>query len=165
MTDVGVPWPRSADEFTRILRKHGQEPGAVIDVALAWRAFREFLQVEIEELVPEPESDIDGFIVQWGRYPWQGGRPCISFTRQLAVPSTSGDPQPDYWQVELTLAFDDAAGPVFLKGGDEADTGFFFRPVGSLRDDAVTEAGRYPQLQAALTVTPARSVLSFDPVC
>ena len=93
---MGVPWPRSADEFTRILRKHGQEPTAVTDVATAWRAFREFLHVEIEGLVPEPDADVDGFVVQWGRYSWHGGRWCVSFTRQLAVPSASGDPQPEY---------------------------------------------------------------------
>ncbi|WP_330440901.1 hypothetical protein OHB44_13520 [Micromonospora sp. NBC_00821] len=133
------------------------------DVAAAWRAFREFLDVEIEGLVPEP--DVDGFIVQWGRYSWQGGRQCVSFTRQLAVPSGSGDPQPDYWQVDLTLVFDDAAGLAVLESGHQSDTGFYFRPVGPQRDDAVVEAGRHLQLDAALTVRPAHSKLSFDRVC
>jgi hypothetical protein len=162
---MGVPWRRSADEFTRILPKHGQEPAAVTDVAAGWRAFREFLQVEIEDLVPEPDADVDGFIVQWGRYSWHGGRQRVSFTRQMAVPSASGDPQPDYWQVDLTLVFDDAAGLAVLESGHESDTGFFFRPVGRLRDAAVAEAGRYPQLDAALTARPAHSELSFDRVC
>ncbi|MFC7551027.1 hypothetical protein, partial [Plantactinospora sp. GCM10030261] len=70
MTGMGVPWRRSVDEFTRILRQHGQEPAAVTDVAAAWRAFREFLDVEIEGLVPDLDADVDGFIVQWGRYSW-----------------------------------------------------------------------------------------------
>lgn len=157
-----MPWRRSADEFTRILRKHGQEPPAVTDVAAAWRAFREFLDVEIEGLVPGP--DVDGFIVQWGRYSWHGGRQCVSFTRQLAVPSCSGDPRPDYWQVDLTLVFDDAAGLAVLEGDHQSDTGFYFRPVGPHRDDAVAEAGRHLQLDAP-TVRPAHSKLSFDRVC
>ena len=94
---MGVPWRSSADEFSRILREYGQEPTAGTDVAAAWRAFCEFLHVEIKGFVPEPDADVDGFIVQWGRYSWHGGRQCVSFTRQLAVPTGSSDPQPDYW--------------------------------------------------------------------
>lgn len=163
-----VPWRRSADLFAQILRRHGLDPNAVADVAAAWRAFREFLQTEIEGLSPDPGADVDGFIIQWGRYSWHGRRLCVSFTRQLAVPSDCDcddlHEQPDYWQVDLTLVFDDAAGLAVLDNGHESDTGFYFEPAGPRRDAAIAEAEQYQQLQAAFDATPLRSALSFERV-
>lgn len=168
MTATPVPWRRSADLFAQILSRHGLEPIAVTDVATAWRAFREFLQTEVEGLTPEPDADVDGFIVQWGRYSWHGRRLCVSFTRQLAVPGDCdcGDlhEQHDYWQVDLTLVFNDAAGLAVLDSGYESDTGFYFEPAGARRDAAITEAERYQQLQAALRATALHSTLSFERV-
>jgi hypothetical protein len=109
-------------------------------------------------------ADVDGFIVQWGRYSWHAGRLCVSFTRQLAVPSDCNcvdiHEQPDLWQVDLTLVFDDAPGLAVLDNSHESDTGFYFEPAGSRRDAAIAEAAQYPQLQAALHATPRHSVLS-----
>jgi hypothetical protein len=161
---MGVPWRLSADELVRILHRQGVDPEAVTDVAAAWQAFREFLQVEIEGLAPDP--DADGFIVQWGRYSWHGGRLSISFTRQLAVTDgcDCGNPheQPDYWQVDLALVYDDAPGLMLLDGGHESDTGFSFEPIGPLREAALAAMQQYEQLQAVLNVEPVRSQLSFE---
>jgi hypothetical protein len=83
------------------------------------------------------------------------------------VPSECGDPgeQPDYWQVDLTLVFGDAAGLAALDDGYESDTGFCFEPAGPRRDAAVAKAEQYPQLQAAFNAMPLHSELSFERVC
>ncbi len=63
-----------------------------------------------------PDSDADGFIVQWGRYGQKDRRPTLTFTRQFAVDVRATWPEPDwyqpeYWQVNLELAFDDPRPP------------------------------------------------------
>jgi len=130
--------------------------------------FQEFLQTEIDGLTPDPDADVDGFIIQWGRYSWHARRMCVSFTRQLAVPSDCdcGDlhEQPDYWQVDLALVFDDAAGLAVFENGYESDTGFYFEPAGARRDAAIAEAEQYQQLQAAFRAMPLDSALSFERV-
>lgn len=169
MAGPSVPWHRSSDLLAQILRKHSLDPTAVTDTERAWQAFREFLQTEINGLTPALDADIDGFIIQWGRYSWHGRRPCVSFTRQLAVPSdrdrADSHEHPDYWQVDLTLVFIDAPGLAALDNGHEFDTGFCFEPAGPRRDAAITEAAQCEQLQAAFQATPDYSVLSFDQVC
>ncbi len=114
-------WRSAAHELAHALRRHGVDPDAVTDVRMAWIAFREFAQVEFSGLDPTPESDADGLIAQWGRYSWNDNKLSLSFTRQLAVigDTEPGEPdwQPDYWQVELVLLFDDAPEPLLLSSG------------------------------------------------
>lgn len=150
-----IPWQSSADEFVRILRTRGVEPGAVCDVEAVWDAFCEFLQVGVDG-IEGPESDGDGFIVQWGRWDWNGNRPAMSFGRQLAVSAghRSDDPewQPEYWQVEVQLVFEEGPGWVDLDRLGHQDTGFDFEEIGPARALAL---GRirgllpsYPQVEA-----------------
>jgi hypothetical protein len=67
---TGVPWQDSAVEFTRILRR-GMALTWTRSVMLLRRGGRspKFMQVEITALDPDPDSDADGFIVQWGATP------------------------------------------------------------------------------------------------
>jgi hypothetical protein len=43
-----IPWRSSAEVFAQILRRHGVDPNAVANIETAWRAFGEFLQVEVD---------------------------------------------------------------------------------------------------------------------
>src|SRR5262249_44421140 len=67
---VGTGWRESPDLLAALLREHGQDPDRVESVDSAWRAFRDFLSRPLEGLDFGPDSDSDGFIVQWGRYSW-----------------------------------------------------------------------------------------------
>ncbi|MFF4829414.1 hypothetical protein ACFY20_42235 [Streptomyces sp. NPDC001312] len=92
----------------RILRQRAVESGSVRDVAAAWDAFCEFLQIEVEG-IERPENDGDGFIVEWGKWGWNEDHPALPFGRLLAVSESDDrdDPdwQPEYWKVELQLIF------------------------------------------------------------
>jgi hypothetical protein len=167
---MAISWRSSADFFAQILGRRGVAPDAVTDVEEAWGAFEEFLQVEIDGIEADTNADADGFIVQWGCYSWNNRRPSLSFTRQLAV-ADQGDRddecwQPDLWQVDLELVFDDAPD---LDGIDELpihDTGFSFDPIGPQRSRELAEfraeMERYPQLRAIWRATPAASTMSMD---
>ena len=82
---MGVEWRDSPEVLFRLLRQHGQDPARVSSVEAAWQAFRSFLAVPVDGLEPGPDSDADGFIVQWGRYRSPDRRPSLIFTRQLAL--------------------------------------------------------------------------------
>jgi hypothetical protein len=105
-------WRSSAEEFVEILQRYGVDPAGVTDVAAAWQAFDEFLQVEIDGVDTSDGCDADGFIVQWGRYSWTAERLCLSLTRQLAVADGADRADPggnaQYWQIDLQMCFDDA---------------------------------------------------------
>ncbi|MFI6284399.1 hypothetical protein ACIBCM_06510 [Streptomyces sp. NPDC051018] len=62
----------SSELFALILRRHGLDPDVVDDVARAWSAFQEFVQVQTDGIEPA-EDDGDGFIVQCP--PMQGSGP------------------------------------------------------------------------------------------
>jgi hypothetical protein len=163
---VPVPWQSSADVFGQILRRHGVEPDAVGDVDVAWTAFVEFLQVEVDGIV-SGDGDVDGFLVQWGCWPWNGNRPSLSFTRQLAIPDAD-DPewQPSYWQVELQLTFRDEPDLAGLDELNESSTGFSFDPIGTARTAELAATREhylrlYPQLQAIWRAVPIESELTL----
>lgn len=168
-----TPWRTCVGVFTQILRRHGVEPDAVSDVEAAWLAFAEFLQLDIDGVDPTPDSEADGFIVQWGRRSWSDNRVIVSFTRQLAVADVGDrdDPygQPELWQLDLEMAFNDEPGLTGLDSLNIQNTGFRFGPVGPLRaaelTDTRTEVQRYAPLQALWKATPASSRLSFECVC
>lgn len=164
-----IPWRSSADVFARILRQRAVEPDDVRDVDTAWDAFSEFLQIEIEG-IQSPGDDGDGFIVQWGRWGWNDHRPALSFGRQLAVTEVGehDDPywQPEYWQVELQLIFEEDPAWADLDSLGQQDTGFDFDEVGAPRTAAL---GRirgvlesYPQLAAMWRAEPIRSDLTLE---
>ncbi|MEU7994511.1 hypothetical protein AB0B83_04100 [Micromonospora sp. NPDC049060] len=168
-----IPWRSSLDAFAQILRQHGIEQSSVTDVQAAWGAFAEFLQLDIDGIDPTPDSDADGFIVQWGRRSWSDNRLILTFTRQIAIADV-GDcvapyGQPELWQLDLELTFDDEAGLIDLDGLDVRDTGFRFAPTGPLRAAALAdiwaETQQHPPVRAAWIATPASSGLSFECVC
>lgn len=160
-----VPWPGSADALARILREHGAGPGAVRDVDAAWAAFCGFAQVEVEGVDP-PEDDGDGVIVAWGRWSWTGGRPALSFGRQLAVGGAGGEPQ--LWKAELLLVFADD--PAWADAGPPGrqDSGFDFSPVGAARAAALRAARRLvensPQPAALWRAEPVHSAVTWEQV-
>ena len=168
---MGVGWRDSRAVLARLLREHGQDPGRVTNVEAAWQAFRSFLATPIDGLEPGPGSDADGFIVQWGRYEWNDRRPSLTFTRQMAVDvratwTASGWYQPEYWQLDLELVFDDAPALADVDQLEAQDTGFDFSPPGPEQDHAFRaverEIQQYPTLQALWASTPVRSSLNLD---
>ncbi|MEV6367009.1 hypothetical protein AB0L86_08970 [Micromonospora musae] len=165
-----IRWQASIDVFTQMLGRRGVEPAAVTDVEAAWDAFAEFLQLEIDGIDPTPDSDADGFIVQWGRRSWSDNRPILAFARQLAVADVGdrADPywQPELWQLDFEMTFDDEPRLTGLDSLDVQNTGFRFAPIGPLRAaalaDARAEAQRHAPVRAAWITTPASSVLSIE---
>lgn len=168
---MGISWRDSPDELAGLLRRHRLTPERVDDVDAAWRAFREFLARPVDGLEPGPDSDADGFIVQWGRYAWHERLPSLSFTRQFAVDVravwTEADwYQPELWQVSLDLVFPDTPALADLDRLNVRDTGFDFSPPGPERDQAIADAEwelrQYPALRALWASTPSRSTISLD---
>lgn len=164
-------WRDSADAFANALRRHGLDPDAVTDVEGAWRAFVEFLQLDVAGIEPADHNG-DGFILQCGRSSWNDDRLSLSMTRQLAVIGPGGrddyDYQPELWQVDLQMIFDEAPELVGLEPAS-FDTGFRFEPIGSLRTTALTEiraeAHRHALVRAMWATRPARSWLTFEHAC
>ncbi|MEU6203327.1 hypothetical protein ABZ814_07035 [Micromonospora musae] len=165
-----IPWRTSVDVFAQILRRHGVAQDSVTDVEAAWCAFAELLQLDIVGLDSTPDSDADGFIIQWGRRSWSDNRLILTFTRQLAIVDIGDHDercwQPELWQLDLEMAFDDKADLIGLDRLDVQNTGFRFPPVGPLRAAALTntwaEAQRHAPVRAAWIATPASSGLSFE---
>jgi hypothetical protein len=167
---VPVSWRSSVEVFDRLLRRHGVDSDAVVDVHAAWAAFVEFLQTPLGGIMTGEDSDADGFIVQWGRWSWNDHCPSLSFTRQLAIPETEdSDWQPSYWQVELEMTFPDLPSLTGLDELNESDTGFSFEPIGPARAAELAATrdhylALYPQLGALFSTAPANSALSLQQV-
>ncbi|OKI46374.1 hypothetical protein [Micromonospora sp. CB01531] len=168
-----IPWRTSVDVFAQILRRHGVEQDSVTDVEAAWVGFTEFLQLDIDGIDSTPDSDADGFIIQWGRRSWSDNRLILTFTRQLAIADVGDhdDPywQPELWQLDFEMAFDDEPDLIGLDNLDVHDTGFRFPPTGPLRTAALAdtwaETQRHAPVRAAWIATPASSGLFFECVC
>ncbi|WP_433652065.1 hypothetical protein ACQP2C_06215 [Micromonospora zamorensis] len=168
---MGVTWRESPEELVGLLRLHGLTPDRVNNVETAWKAFRQFLAQPVDGLEPGPDSDADGFIVQWGRYSWHDRLPSLSFTRQFAVDVrgtwTETDwYQPEIWQVSLELVFPDAPALADLDRLNVQDTGFDFSPPGPERDhatgEAESQAQHHPILQALWASIPVHSAVMLD---
>ncbi|MEU7570496.1 hypothetical protein [Micromonospora sp. NPDC049240] len=168
-----IPWRTSLDVIAETLRRHGIEPASVTNVEPAWVAFAEFLQLDIDGIDPAPDSDADGFIIQWGRRSWNDDRLILTFTRQLAIADVGDhdDPywQPELWQLDLEMAFEDEADLIGLDSLDVHNTGFEFGPTGPVRAaalaDARAKAQRHAPVRAAWIAAPTSSGLSFESVC
>lgn len=80
---MGIAWRESPEVLVGLLRRHGLAPDRVDNVDVAWKAFCEFLAQPVDGLEPGPDSDADGFVVQWGRDSWHDRLPSLSFTRQI----------------------------------------------------------------------------------
>lgn len=168
---MGVGWRDSLKALAASLREHGQDPGHVTNVEAAWQAFRSFLASPVDGLQPDPDSDADGFIVQWGRYGWNDRCPSLTFTRHMAVDvrasGTESDwYQPEYWQLNLELIFADVPELADIDELEVHDTGFHFSPPGPEQDRAFREVEReiqqYPPLQALWDSAPVRTNLNLD---
>jgi hypothetical protein len=160
-----IVWPAAAAAFEQILREHGIQPTAVTNVEAAWRAFVAFSQTDITGVVPADE-DGDGLIVQWGRRSWYDNRLSLALTRQLAV--ANRDPQ--LWQVELAIAFDDEPALLALEHSlDDTSTDFRFDPIGPPRANALAEmraqARQHALVRTMWTTVPVSSTLTFDRAC
>jgi hypothetical protein len=164
---MGIGWRDTAEHLAGLLRRRGLDPARVTDVSAAWAAFGEFLAEPVDGLAPEPEGDMDGFIVQCGRYGWNDHLPGLNLTRQLAVDTRAagGDDtwyQPEYWQVSIDLTFAD--GPAFA-GLPDQDTGFDFSPIGPARAAAIRVLSGHPTLRRFRDRTPIRSAVTLDRAC
>lgn len=168
---MGVGWRDSPEALARLLREHGQDPDRVNSVEADWQAFRSFLATPIDGLEAGPGIDADGFIVQWGRYSWNDRRPSLTFTRQMAVNvratwTESDWYQPEYWQMNLELVFDDVPALADVDQLEVQDIGFDFSPPGPEQDHAFREVEwviqQYPSLHALWASTPLRSSLNLD---
>jgi hypothetical protein len=157
--------------LARLLREQGQDPNKVTSVEAAWQAFQSFLASPIDGLEPGLDSDADGFIVQWGRYGWHDKRPSLMFTRHMAVDvretwRESDWYQPEYWQMNLELVFDDVPSLADVDQLEVANTGFDFSLPGPEQDRAFREVEweiqQYPTLQALWASTPVRSSLDLE---
>ncbi|WP_330186420.1 hypothetical protein KZZ52_26750 [Dactylosporangium sp. AC04546] len=152
--------------FAQILRRHGVDPSAAADVETAWQAFAEFAQVEVDG-IDQPDTDADGFMIQWGRYSWNNRRPSLSFTRQLAVIDT-GDRgrQAEIWHVDLQMCFDDGPDLIGIDSPRPSDIDISFDPIGPSRAAKLAEMRlnmlRHPQLHAMWRAEPVSSDLSFE---
>ncbi|MFE2098457.1 hypothetical protein [Streptomyces sp. NPDC059468] len=157
------------DAFARILRQRAVDPDAVRDVAAAWDAFGEFLQIEVEG-IERSENDSDGFIVEWGKWGWNDNHPALSFSRLLAVSESDDrdDPdwQPKYWKVALQLVFAEDPAWTDLDRLGHQDTGFDYDEIGAPRIAALGEMRQfiesYPQLAAMWRAEPTRSGLALE---
>lgn len=166
-----ISWRDSAEEFARTLRAHGVDPGAVADVNLAWTAFEEFLQIEIDG-IDSHDNDGDGFSIEWGRWVWAGRRPCLAFRRLLGVLDTEDrqDPQdqPEYWTVELELSFAEDPAWADLNIYEYVGAAFEHHPLGEERRAALAEERRYvqtfPQLAALWRAKPIHSRVVLEHV-
>jgi hypothetical protein len=168
---VSVSWQSGVRVFETLLRQRGVDPDAVADVDSAWAAFEEFLQIPLDGLLTDEDSDSDGFIVQWGRWSWNDGLPSLVFTRQLAIPDGE-DPhwQPSYWRVELEMTFPNDRGLAGLDELNESNTGFSFEPVGPARSAEIAATREhyltiYPLLRTLFNATPTTSRLALEQVC
>ncbi|GAA1655711.1 hypothetical protein [Actinoplanes couchii] len=143
--------------FDRLLLSHHVHPESLGDVELAWLAFTEFTQTEIDHLDPAAAPDADGFLVQWGRYSWIDRTAALIFTRQLALVTADG---PGRWQVSLDMRF-----PGFHTV-PSGDSGLDFTPVGPGRAAALAQIRatikNLPQLYALWRAVPRRSTLTFE---
>ncbi|MFD0733104.1 hypothetical protein [Planotetraspora mira] len=77
--------------------------------------------------------------------------------------------QPELWQLDLEMAFNDEPDLLGLHRLDIRNTGFRFEPIGAPRAAELAEMRadmqRYAPLQAVLSAIPASSQLSFECVC
>jgi len=163
-------WKNSPEIFALILRSHELDPDAVDDVARAWSAFQEFVQVQIDGIEPA-EDDGDGFIVQWGRWGRNDDRPALLFTRQFAVSDEDDRDdefwQPERWSVELELFFaDDPAWADLNKMAWTNSMGFDFDPIGPERAATLAQIATFiqtlPQVSAMWRATPVSSTLRLE---
>ena len=68
--------------------------------------------------------------------------------------------QPEYWQVELELVYDEGAD---LRDEYEADTGFyFFDSADDVRTGWPTSRRHVTPLRTAMALTPVSSSLTFE---
>ncbi|WP_327380766.1 hypothetical protein [Streptomyces sp. NBC_01207] len=171
---MAAHWKNGPELFVLALRRQGLDPDAVDDVARAWSAFQEFVQVPVDGIEPA-EDDGDGFIVQWGRWSWHEDRPALVFTRQFAV-RNDGDQegeddefwQPQRWNVELALFF--AGSPAWADLGHMTwanSMGFDFDPIGHERAAALARIATFietlPQVSAMWRAIPVGSALGLEP--
>jgi hypothetical protein len=167
---VVISWLNSADVLREMIRKQGSDPDRVESPESAWRVFCAFLAVEVDGLETALDCDADGFIVQWGRYSWNGGLPSLTFTRQFAVDVRAAWTetdwyQPEYWQVSLDMVFPDQPALADLDQLNTSNSGFYFERPGPDMDNALREAlwdfEQYPTLQALWASTPLRSAVDL----
>ncbi|MFE1874714.1 hypothetical protein ACFW9N_28175 [Streptomyces sp. NPDC059496] len=172
---MAAHWKNGPELFVLALRRHGLDPDAVDDVARAWPAFQEFVQVPVDGIEPA-EDDGDGFIVQWGRRSWHEDRPALVFTRQFAVHNEADQEeeeedefwQPQRWNVELELFFADSPAWADLDDMAWADSmGFDFDPIGPERAAALARIATFiealPQVSAMWRAIPVGSALGLEP--
>ncbi|GAA0247618.1 hypothetical protein [Cryptosporangium japonicum] len=152
-----VSWRSSADQLDQAIHAGCGDAGLGTDIEAAWSVFGEFTQTEFAGV--DTEADSDGVIVQWGRYRWNGFRPSLTFTRQLA---TVGE----LWQINLELRFDDHVGLAGLDGLPRHDTGWTFAPIGPLRSAALVDlravAERHSPVRQAWQLRAVSRTITLD---
>ncbi|GAB3163770.1 hypothetical protein [Microbispora hainanensis] len=157
-----IDWRDAPDLLAEILRQHGQTPGAITDTRAVWAAFAEFAQTKLNGIAIQPNSDSDGFILQWGRWSWSGHRPSMSFIRQVAVPRDDDQfgSVVAHWQIELVLFYEESA---VLSLHPNQDTGFYFPTCNDEWRAALMEAQDFPPFQAVIESAPVGNSLTLEP--
>lgn len=153
---AGAVRPENPREILdRLMLDHHVDPGKVGDVEVAWLAFTEFNQTEIDQLDQAAVPGPDGFAVGWGRYSWIDRTTTLVFTRRLALPT-------GWWEVSLDMRF-----PGFHTlptGGSGPD----YTPVGPGRAAALAQIRATikstPRLYDLWRAVPRHSTLTFTPM-
>ncbi|MFE2309832.1 hypothetical protein [Streptomyces sp. NPDC059411] len=170
---MSIPWRSSAAALQEILGRHGVTPGGACAMEAAWAAFEEFVQVPVEG-IEATDDDGDGFIVEWGVWDWNAGRPAVSLGRLLAVNDDGdgdgdrSDPywQPQYWKVEFQACFAEDPAWAGLHVSGAGDSGFDHAAIGGPRADALSATLRLieqdPLLSAMWRSTPTHTEVTLD---
>lgn len=156
-----IDWRGAPDLLAEILRQYGQAPHAITDTGVAWAAFAEFAQTKLSGIDTRPNSDSDGFILQWGRWSWNDHRPCMSFTRQLAVPREHDqfESVAEYWHMELALFYEESA---VLSIHSDQGTGFYFPASEEEWRAALMEAEDFPPFRAVAETAPVGNLITLE---
>jgi len=86
---AALSWREGVRELRRLLVMEGGDPDDIHDVDLAWRAFRAFLAVALDDLFDRWEGDVeaDTLVIEFPVTDWSDDRPGLLIARRFAIPA------------------------------------------------------------------------------